>query len=305
MTLEIMVLPTFTRSPSMNHAILETLAYSDIFDYPLRFNELYRYLPILTTARELSAALNRPDPHIETLNGYYFLAGRRDLVSLRLERQEASRPAFRSAMRYGRLLGRLPFIRMVALTGSLAVHNCDEKGDLDYLLVAAQGRVWMARAFALLLGRWTAFSGHVLCPNVIISERALEWPQPDLYSARELCQMIPISGAGVYHRLRLVNAWTFTFLPNAANPPGERFEPAKESNWLARLGEMALSNSVGDRLEEWEMRRKAGRFSRQPGFGAETQFNAEICQGNFHHHGAWTRAQFQKRVNELGLERLA
>ncbi len=163
----------------------------------------------------------------------------------------------------------------------------------------------MARAFALLLGRLTAFSGHVLCPNVIISERTLEWPNPDLYSARELCQMIPISGMRVYHRLRLVNAWTFNYLPNATDPPGDGQEPAKNSKWLSRLGEIALSNSVGDRLEKWEMERKAKRFSLQSGFGAETQFNTDICQGNFNHHGAWTRAQFQRRMNELGLEESA
>jgi len=54
--------------------------------------------------------------------------------------EKASLRAYDRALRYGRILGRLPFIRMVTLTGSLAVRNCDEAGDYDYMLVAKTGR---------------------------------------------------------------------------------------------------------------------------------------------------------------------
>ena len=49
--------------------------------------------------------------------------------------------------------------------------------------------------------------GHTICPNLIISENALEWPLHDLYSARELCQMIPITGKNMYRKLTEINEW--------------------------------------------------------------------------------------------------
>ncbi len=181
----------------LEQAIVETLAYSDVFDFPLRAEEIHRYLPLQVTLADVQATLDRGMPAVESKRGYYFLSGRGGLVSIRLMREAISRPAFKQAMRIGRIHGGLPFIRMVALTGSLAMLNSEEAADLDYMLVAAPGHIWTARGFALLFGRLTARRGLTLCPNLIVSERALQWEQHDLYSAREIGQMVPLAGLGV------------------------------------------------------------------------------------------------------------
>lgn len=128
---------------SLERAALETLAYSDIFDYPLRIEELHRYLPLPIFRTKLIEILNYRNDLIKMVDGYYFLAGREHLIPLRQKREAASRPLYQRAVRYGRILGSLPFIRLVGLTGSLALKNCDETADIDYLLVAAHGRVWI------------------------------------------------------------------------------------------------------------------------------------------------------------------
>ena len=217
-------------------------------------------------------------------------------------RAAISAPAFRRAMQYGRILGRLPFIRMVALTGSLAMLNSDERGDLDYMLVAAPGRVWTARGFALLFGRLGARAHYTLCPNLIVSETALEWPAQDIYSAREICQMIPIAGQRTYERLRYENRWTDRFLPNATGVPGFIDSSMTDGSATQALAEWPLRSRLGDRVEAWEMGRKVRRLRRQPGFGAETRFDAEVCQGNFLHHGAHTRQAFQQRLATLPID---
>ncbi|MCL4531259.1 MAG: hypothetical protein M1282_17865 [Chloroflexi bacterium] len=299
MTLELTLRLSSPRITSLERAILETLAYSDVFDYPLRLDELHRYLTAPATPDELTAALLHLNGIIGTQASYYFLAGRDGIIKLRQERELISYPMSRRAIRYGRILGMLPFIRMIGLTGSLAVRNCDETGDLDYMIVAAHGRVWTARAFALLFNRLTKLAGNVLCPNLIVSEYALEWQQKDLYSARELCQMIPITGMDIYTRLRQANAWTKEFLPNADDRP---FDVKGNHATANKMFEIPLRGKLGNRIEAWEMNRKIARFTRQNGFGAETTFNANICQGNFDHHGSQTRQLFQQRLAELGIE---
>jgi hypothetical protein len=47
------------------------------------------------------------------------------------------------------------------------------------------------------------------------------------------------------------------------------------------------------------MNRKIARFSKQQGFGEETIFNAEMCQGNFDHHSKKTRERFDEKLNGL------
>ena len=100
-------------SLSLARAILEALTYSDIFDYPLRFDELHRYLPARANADELSAALDSLRGQVEQQDGFYFLANRNEIVDIRKEREAHSRKLLPIALRYGRILGALPFIRMV------------------------------------------------------------------------------------------------------------------------------------------------------------------------------------------------
>ncbi len=287
---------------TIERAALETLAYSDIFDYPLRIDEIHRYLSVPAPLDDLHSALDHQRELIACHDGYYFLSGRQDLVALRLKRESISRPALQHAFLFGRILGRLPFIRMVALTGSLALLNSEANADLDYMLVAVHGRVWMARAFALLFGRLTRLFGYTLCPNLIISDRVLAWRQRDVYTAREICQMIPIAGSAVYSHLRCINDWTGHFLPNASSTPPLTEASADSRPLVQLIQEWALSGKLGDRLEAWEMDRKIRRFSQQAGFGAETLFDADMCQGNFHHHGAQTRQALRDRLAQLGIE---
>jgi len=293
----------------LERAILETLAYSDIFEYPLRLNELYRYLPMRAETEEVSRALNSLNELVGEQNGFYFLIGREKIVEIRKQREVHSQKLMRWALMYGRMLGALPFIRMVALTGSLAVLNSSKAADFDYMLVTAPNRVWMARAFALLLNRFTLLFEHTLCPNLIVSENALTWSTHDLYSARELCQMIPITGMDVYRKLMKANEWVKEFLPNAFLESGSSCArqgmlpmSQKQASAFQKILEFPLRGKLGDRLERWEMNRKIARFSQQAGFGEETIFNADVCQGNFDHHKKWTQKMLESKLSALEKE---
>lgn len=285
---------------NLSQAILHTLSYSDIFDYPLTAPEVHQYLTgVKASFDEVTQALE--DGPVRRTGNYFTLPGREEIVSIRLDRESRSQKLLPRALRYGRILGALPYIRMVALTGSLAVMNISESADLDYMLVAARGRVWTARAFALAFNRLTRLGGHTICPNLIISENALEWRLHDLYSARELCQMKLIKGLDVYNRLMKANQWVGSFLPNAFLESNSLlFENLQEpAPALQSLVELSLRGKPGDRFENWEMDRKVARFSKQAGFGEETIFNADICQGNFHHHRSSTRDLFETKLSAL------
>jgi len=280
----------------LDRAILETLAYSDIFECPLRLVELHRYLSVYVDREVLPIRLRSLIGQVEEMDGFYFLAGHYEFVDVRKQREIKSRALMPHALHYGHLLGSLPFVRMVALTGSLAVLNVSKNVDFDYMLVTVHGRVWIARAFALLFNRLTRLWGYTICPNVIVSEASLRWHQQDLYSARELCQMIPITGMGAYQKLMQVNEWVKEFLPNAR----QASEVSKTSEALAQKTlELPLRGRLGDRLESWERNRKITRFSKQDGFGEETVFNSDMCQGNFDHHRKWTREQFDKKIMDI------
>lgn len=269
----------------------------------MRLEELHRFLAVATSTEELKACVDELE-QVGSQLGYYFFKGREQIVSLRMQREQSSRRSYKRAIKYGRILGMLPFIRMVALTGSLAMQNCEDTGDYDYMLVAKQGRVWLARAFALLLNRLARLFGETLCPNLILSEDALRWHTQNLYFAREHCQMVLISGQRtIGFNLRVANLWVADYFPNFKCTGYQSIRDANKLFAAIRsLFEFLLNNRFGDRLEAWEMNRKIARFTLQEGFGSETQFNADICQGNFDHHGMSTMAKYQQRLQQIYLD---
>ncbi|MGE5377988.1 MAG: hypothetical protein ACM3XO_23245 [Bacteroidota bacterium] len=284
-------------SNEISQAVFNTLLYSDVYDFPLTAREIHRYLSGRAASYEEVCQALKEDPRFTRAGDYFTLPGRQEIVSVREMREKRSQGLLPLALKYGKIIGRLPFIRMVALTGSLAVHNVSGFEDFDYMLVTRPGRLWTARAFVLLFGRFTRQAGHTICPNVIVSEESLTWSQHDLYSARDLCQMIPISGMSVYQKLIQANQWVEDFLPNAYLNITDMFFEERESDktWLRSVLELPLRGRLGERVEGWEMRRKIERFSRQEGFGEETIFSASICQGNFDHHRRWTRSELERR----------
>jgi hypothetical protein len=281
----------------LENAILHALAYSDVFDYPLTSDELHCFLGVSASQYDMLQCLAGMET-VSSKNGNYFLAGREGIVELRKRREAASHKTFNRALVYGRVLGALPFVRMVALTGSLAMLNLSRNPDMDFMLVAKHGRVWTARAFAIVLGKIARLFGDTICPNLIVSELRLEWPLHDLYSARELCQMVPIVGADIYQNLFAANSWVWSFLPNVYPKTSEVFKTSE----VWRAGEILLQGMLGNKLEFWEMSRKIKKFSALPGFDAETVFTADVCQGNFDHHRKWTYDLYQERLSALGIK---
>src|SRR2546426_5332158 len=134
-----------------------------------------------------------------------------------------------AALTYGRLIAGLPFVRMVAITGSLAWHNVDAEADIDYLIVTAPDRLWVCRWLIVALGRAAQLDGVKLCINYLISTRALGFAHRNLYTAYEVARMTPIAGLGMYRRLRRANPWVEAYLPNAVNLPRAPERDASDS----------------------------------------------------------------------------
>jgi len=295
-------------------AIVQTVAYVDVFDYPLLPAEVHRYLvgrpaPLEDVEKLLSNGALVPH-HLERYEEYVTLPGRRQIVETRRLREAHARRLWPLARHYGALMAQLPFVRMVAVTGSLAVNNAEPGADIDYLIVTANGRLWLSRAFVILIVRLAATRGIRLCPNYLLAERALVFPEQTLYAAHELAQMVPLSGYDVYRRIRRLNDWVNEWLPNATNAPGLPAMPAdaRGPSRLQRLLERALESRLGQCLEQWEMERKLARFSRQaikgaPGAGTmEAQFTADWCKGHFDGHARQIMNAYGERVQALGVE---
>ncbi len=262
---------------------------------------MHRYLEAMVLSQaELAQRLAESQALAALLGSdgrYYFLRGRPEQVQVRLGRTQSARCLREEACFYGFWLARLPFVRLVALTGSLAMDNVSEGADIDYLIVTIPGRVWLARVLVIAVVRWAALYGAPLCPNFILSEDALHFERQNLYVAREIAQMIPLSGMAVYQRLRAENKWTDHFLPNAAGPPAGAQPAATPQVRLTRLAEWLLGGRLGDWLDEWERGRKVRKFRRQHPNWSEAAFSRDFCKGHFDAHESEALSTYDVRVS--------
>lgn len=209
-------------------AILKTLHYADLFDYPLRTEEIFKYSVGHLTVGDVSKALPRmsaDDKQISADNGYYYLSGREEIVGLRKRRKVYSRSKIKKAKRIASILKFIPWIKLIGVTGALAMGNSDEASDIDLMIVTAFRRLWLTRGLIVVflsLTRQYRRPGKVkdmICPNLMLSEDALEFPDHDLFTAHEIVQMKPIyDREDTYQKFLQANSWIKDFLPNVNRP---------------------------------------------------------------------------------------
>jgi hypothetical protein len=283
--------------------MVHAVAYADVFDFPLTVAEVHRFMvgvraDVRAVERALGDARSLPAP-LARAGAYVVLEGREELAERRRECDALAAAMWPRARRYGAMIARLPFVRMVAVTGALAVDNVRRGADIDFLVVTEPGRLWLCRALIIALVRAAALADDVVCPNYLLSTRALELQERSLYTAHELVQMVPLAGEPVYAAMRRLNGWADLFLPNAARPAPA---PDRPPGALRRTAEALLRSPAAGLVERGEMARKVRKFTALYGVGAEAAFCADWCKGHFGGHGQRTLDAFAERLRALGTE---
>jgi hypothetical protein len=285
-------------SKDVLQSVFHTLAYADVFDYPLTAPEVYRYLTYAKgTVEEVTRAL-ADKSFFSQIGDYFTLRGREHIVETRKRRAQVAVRLWTRSARYGRVISSLPFVRMVAVTGSLAMHNTDEGNDVDYLIVTAPNHLWTCRALILLIARIAKLEGLHLCPNYLVTTNALELKERSLYVAHELAQMIPLSGMEIYDEIRRKNDWIEVYLPHASGAPEtpKIATRVKGSPAIQRALEIVLSLPFGHWFEKWEMNRKIKRLAREQSHSLESYFSADVCKGHIDRHGENATMALDMRV---------
>ena len=287
----------------LDAGIIKALIYADLFDYPLTAPEVHRYVerhaaPLDVVQEHLSASMWLRE-RLDVVPPFWFLAGRQALVDLRRQREAYSQRLWRSARRYGRWIAHLPLVRLVAVSGSLAVNNVSSaEDDIDLLIVTRYGRVWLARGMTLLVVHWARQRGTLLCPNYVVSEAHLRLGEPSLFTAHELAQMVPLYGAPWYRRLQDSNAWRAEYLPNASPRLDGVRDLGRGGQVFQRLTETALGGRLGEEFECWERERKVVRLSQQAAKRrvVEAQFTPDLCKGHLDAHAVAIQARYAARL---------
>ena len=209
----------------LQKAILKTLSYADVFDYPLTLPELHHFLiGQKASINDLEKALTEIKE--VTQNGrFFFLQKRPKIVQIRQKRFGWSQNKLKIAQKVAKYLKLISFIKMVAVTGNLAMSNTEEKDDIDLLIVTSQNRLWLTRLLTVFLVELAANRRHPkdqevedkICLNMFLAENYLQIPKKEqnLFSAHEVFQAKLLWERKRTHQKFLkANQWAQKYLPN-------------------------------------------------------------------------------------------
>lgn len=297
---------------TLKESAYATLAYFDLFDYPLTIQEIGRFLLWGNASRdELWGFLNN-DPGIQRHGNHYFLKGRREIVDLRREREKIADQYWKKARSFLPVLQIVPFVKMVAVCNTLAFNNPTKESDIDLFIVAKKGRLFLARTFATILFGLMGVRRHGkkiagrFCLSFYVTEDALNLEsikqgQEDIYLPYWLLTLKPVYGHAVYDDLIRQNEWIKKYFPRT-------FE--MESAWkgnvvlrgVGRFQEKLYGKKLGDKLESWIAERQMKRHQRKLGaLGAQASVVVSDTMLKFHNIDRRSEfaERFQKRYEEI------
>lgn len=241
---------------SLGKSIIKTLAYYDIFDYPLKAEEIYYNLGTN------SVSLTEIENEVEQLckigitynkNNFYLLRNNENFISRRLEGNRLAKKKLISAYRMTKLISKFPYVRAVLLSGSISKGYMEKDSDVDYFIITHPNRLWVTRLLLMLFKKvFLLNSRKVFCINYFVDTETLEIEEKNIFTATELATLIPIYGKDLYDELYKNNIWIKKFYPNFPKRDNEILVN-KNNLFIQNLIEKTLNNSLGDKLDDFAM----------------------------------------------------
>ncbi len=231
--------------------ILLSLCYCQIFNSAYSEKELLKWLTIQkTTSQKVNLVLKKleREKKITYKNNQFGLKTSSDFSTHTKIYQQKLQIAHKAA----NLLKIIPTIQLIAVSGSLAAGKPQKNSDIDLFIVCSPDSVWLSRFFSVLVlrlfhlhrkrvNRNNLLVKNSICLNMFLDTNKLQIKNQNIYSAREILQIIPIINKGeVYEKFLHTNIWSSKIFPNFIFPPKPQNKTIPKSNIFSKLMSKSL-----------------------------------------------------------------
>ena len=243
--------------------ILATLTYFNMFDYPLKKREIYIFLGRTSSMPEFDLALHAliEESAVFSIGNFYSLFNNYALAERRSKGNQRAAILLKKAERAGNIIAAFPFVKGVAISGSLSKKFAGEDADIDFFIITAANRVWIARTFLHVFKKITFLFNmqDLFCMNYFVDEAEPCILEKNIYTATEIATIMPIHGTQAFENFYTANAWSNNFLPNNHM----HVSSAKETkrSWISAVLEALFSNRLGNLLDTFLMKLTASSWN--------------------------------------------
>ncbi len=264
------------RSP-LQEAVLRTLLYYDIWEYPLTLRELHCFLPVNGVDYDRFQALitrDGPGEDVRHVDGYYFPATRNpEIVNTRKERERNADQLWRIARVSMHIIKRFPFVRGVFVSGDLSKNATTRQSDIDFFLVTSPQRVWISRTLLIIFKKVFLLNRKkYFCLNNFTAQDHLGLDEQNIFLATEIAHLKPLFNSNLHHEYLQSNQWIRKFFPNFDTSALARPAVNERPSILQRLFEAPFFLFPSEWLDRFLMERMQGIWaSRYPMVDKQTR----------------------------------
>jgi hypothetical protein len=277
---------TLELTPSQEQAC-QTLAYFKIFNYPLRKEEIKKYSPHGDDLDEIFLS----NFNIDGSDYFGWELSKKNIQKRILGGIEAEK-RLKKGLKRAKFIGKFPFIKSVAISGSLSKGYMEKKSDIDFFIITDPGRLWVARTLLVAYKKiFLLNSRKAFCVNYFVDTNHLEIEEKNRFTATEIVTLIPSYGTDVFQKFYNANTWAYQTFPkyhkNDINVPYTRKGTKKVNEWI-------LSGKLGEALDARFMKMTFKRWQRK--FGHLKNHDFDIAFKTRKHVSKHHPGNFQAKV---------
>jgi predicted nucleotidyltransferase len=250
---------------SVKRQILATLSYFDLFDYPLTQTEIVQFSKTTYDQEEFTTALHNltMESWVYRFDEFYLIREDYSLVMRRRKGNLRAKAMLKTAEKIAAFLSSFPFVKGIAVSGSLSKNFADEQSDIDFFVITEKNKLWLARTFMHIFKK-VAFlfnKEDMFCMNYFVDEHMLQIKEKNIYTATEVSTLLPLRGITIFQDFFRENSWSRNFLPNHSL----RISYVQQSKnpIFKRLVELIFRNSIGGLIDYLLMKISLYRWNRK------------------------------------------
>lgn len=286
---------------TLQQHILNVLAYFDIFKYPLKTEEIRTFLAQQVNEEAIDNELKimLAEKTIFKISNFYSLHNDLALAERRRKGNEKAALEMKNAIKAARILSRFPYVKGLAVSGSLSKNFSSEKTDIDFFIITTAGRLWIARTCMHLYKKFTFLTGKQkwFCMNYYIDEAGLEIEEKNIYTAIEVATLLPMQGRTTFNDFIGTNSWTKNYFP--AKITNTETVPEIKKGVLSRLIESLCNNSFGNWLDNRFMKITRQRWKKKEERNMKNDNGFNIGMLVDKHYSKPNPGFFQNKVIEM------
>lgn len=285
---------------------LKPILYFSLFRYPLTEDEIFAFSDSNNRDR-LQQDLKHlvQDQIIYKIDNFYLTENNDTWVKRRLKGNANARQIYAKANRVSKFISKFPYVKGVAISGSLSKGYYDEDGDIDFFIITAKNRLWIARTMLVLYKKIFLFNSRkYFCVNYFVSESSLELEEKNRFTATELVTMMPMYCNGSFKQFYEINDWAYNILPNKEIADGITSLQPIHKPFFTRWIEKALHNGLGDRLDSFFLKVTFNKWKTKFNWLDEKSFKVAMKSNRnvSKHHPQNFQKKVIDRLNEKYME---